>query len=301
VRQQRPPVYLTRRIALALLICAWALFSVNACTVKARSVEPGTIPRIDALDPAETEFGKRLFEDLCDEYRLDSDPKRTEKLTTISDHLILAAGADHLPWHIYLFDDPETVDVRAVHGNYIFVWSGFLDIAENDDEIAALMACEIAHVLARHTYPVEFTLWSDLVFDVAEIAASLAIMQATQGAVAISGRGWMKWAYVELADLDPLDREYSAEEEREATMIAIRIMDRSKYAPGAMLAFWRRVQQDEALRLRAKQLKRDLPPSERSQIIEELLLQIPPQTEAHIPHKMQTSQRNINTAKPAIQ
>jgi len=43
-----------------------------------------------------------------------------------------------------------------------------LDIVENEDEIAAVVACEIAHVLARHTYPVEFTLCSDIFFDVAE-------------------------------------------------------------------------------------------------------------------------------------
>jgi hypothetical protein len=104
--------------------------------------------------------------------------------------------------------------IRAVHGNYVFVWSGFLEAAENDDEIAALMACEIAHVLAGHTYPVQFTLWTDIFFDVAEMATSLAIMSASQGMVAIGGRGWMKWAYVAMADLDALDREYSSQEER---------------------------------------------------------------------------------------
>jgi len=286
---------------LAVLISAGVLFSGNACTVKPRIIEPGTIPKIDALAPGEEEYGKRLYDDLCDDYQLDADPKRYDRLVTILDHLVKAAEADHLPWHIYLFDDPDTVDVRAVHGNYIFVWSGFLDVAENDDEIAALMACEIAHVLARHTYPVQFTLWTDLFFDVAEMATSIAIMGATQGVVAISAQGWMKWSYVELADLDSLDREYNEEEEREAAMIAILIMDRSKYSPKAMLTFWQRVQQDEDLLKKVKPLERDLSPLKRTQIIEELLPEIPQKTEPHTLETIQTSNRDFNDSRRKIQ
>ena len=293
--------YLTSRFVFAVLISAGILFSGNGCTVKPRIIEPGKIPKIDALAPGEAEYGKKLYENLCDDYGLDANSQRYDRLVTIFDHLIQAAKADHLPWHIYLFDDPNMVNVRAVHGNYIFVWTGFLDVAENEDEIAALMACEIAHVLARHTYPVKFTLWTDLFFNVAEMATSVAIMAASQGAVVISGQGWMKWGYVELADLDSLDREYSAEEESEAAMIAILIMDRSKYSPEAMLTFWRRVQQDEDLLKKVKPLERDLSPLKRMQIIEELLPGIPQKTEYHTPDTIQTSNRDFNDSRRRFQ
>jgi hypothetical protein len=118
---------------------------------------------------------------------------------------------------------------------------------------------------------VQFTLWSDIFFDAAEIATSIAIMQLSQGIVAINGRGWMKWAYVEAADLDPLDREYSEADEREATMIAMQILDRSKYAPEAMLTFWQRVQQDESLQIKVQPLNRELAPQRRAEIVAELL------------------------------
>ena len=38
--------------------------------------------------------------------------------------LAAAAGINPVNWHVYLFDDPDMVDVRAIRGNYIFVWSG---------------------------------------------------------------------------------------------------------------------------------------------------------------------------------
>jgi predicted Zn-dependent protease len=301
VLSSRILAYLTPRFALALLISAGVLFSGNACTVKPRIIEPGTIPKLDVLAPGEAEYGKKLYEDLCDDYKLDANPKLYDRLVTILDNLVQAAEANHLPWHIYLFDDPDTVDVRAVHGNYIFVWSGFLEVAENDDEIAALMACEIAHVLARHTYPVQFTLWTDIFFDVAEMATSIAIMGATQGVVAISAQGWMKWSYVELSDLDSLDREYNEEEEREAAMIAMLIMDRSKYSPEAMLTFWQRVQQDEDLLKKAERLERDLSPLKRVQILEELIPEIPQETEPRTPDTIQTSHRDFNYSRRKIQ
>lgn len=301
MQKPQTPAETIRRILAALFISALAVIGLNACTVKARTIEPGTIPKIDALAPGEAEYGKMLFDDLCDDYPLEPDPARMEGLVTIFDNLVEAAEADHLPWHLYLFDNPDIIDIRAVHGNYVFVWSGFLEAAQNDDEIAALMACEIAHVLARHTYPVEFTLWTDIFFDVAEIATSLAIMTATHGMVAISGQGWMKWAYVELADLDALDREYSTLEEREAVMIARLIMERANYSPEAMRTFWQRVEQDEDLNKKANRLIRDLSAEERTRIIDEFLPQTPTETEVSIPSDIQTSQRDFNAVRHRTQ
>jgi predicted Zn-dependent protease len=293
--------YLTCRFTFAVIFPAFVLFSVNACTVKHPAIPNGNIPKIDSLAPQDVNFGKQLFEDLCDDHKLDANTECYDQLVNVFDDLIQAAQADHLLWEIHLFQDPDLADVRAVHGNYIFVWSGFLDIVENEDEIAALLACEIAHVLARHTYPVEFTLWSDIFFDTAEIATSIAIMSLSQGMVTIAGRGWMKWAYVEMADLDPLDREYSETDEREATMIALEILDRSKYAPEDMLTFWQRVQQDEALQIKVKRLNRELEPQKRTEMITELLDALRLKAKPNLPDNLETDQRSPGPPRPQIQ
>jgi predicted Zn-dependent protease len=293
--------YLACRFAFALIFPAFVLFSINACTLKHPAIPTGKIPKIETLAPQEVNFGKQLFEDLCDDHQIDSNTECYDQLVKIFDDLIQVAQADHLPWQIHLFQDPDLADVRAVHGNYIFVWSGFLDIVENEDEIAAVVACEIAHVLARHTIPVQFTLWSDIFFDAAEIATSIAIMQLSQGMVSIAGRGWMKWAYVEVADLDPLDREYSEADEREATMIALQILVRSKYAPEAMLTFWQRVQQDEALQIKVRRLNRELAPQRRTEIITELLDELQLKAKPHLPDNLETDQRSSGSPTHQIQ
>ncbi len=249
--------------------------TINACTVKRAPVLAGTIPKLAAPSPGSEAFGEDLFQELCADYDLDSDNQKRDKLVEVFNQLTKAAEVDHLPWHIYLFNAPETIDIRAVNGNYIFVWSGVLDAVENDDELAGLLACELSHTLAHQNDPVEFTITSDVLFNVMELATSLGIMVASQGAVVIGGQGWMKWAYVELADLDPLDFEYSEEHEREAAEIALLIISRTQYPPQALINFWKRVAGDEALHAKFERFSRGLSPQDRVAMIEKLIFKPP--------------------------
>ena len=268
-------MYPVGRILVLLHMACCTLFLFSGCTVKHAPIQPGIIPKLSSPTPGETEYGQRLFESLCEDHKLSAGHARSEQLTTAFDHLVKTAGADHLGWQVHLFDEPEIVDVRAVHGNYIFVWSGFLDIVQNEDEIAGVLAGEMAHALARHTEPVQFTLTSDILFSVAEMATSIAIMTASHGVVAIGGSGWMKWAYVHAADLDPLDREYDEAYEKEATAIALLLVSHSRYSPEAMIDFWKRLQNADAYPDKEIRLNRNFKPQQRILMLEELIPQIP--------------------------
>ena len=269
-----PPEDNKFRLFIASLATALLFFSVNACTVNHAFVQPGTIPKLAAPTPDAEDFGKELYYEVCLDYDLDSDNQKREKLHKVFSQLTKAAEVDHLPWHVSLLSEPEIVDVRAVHGNYLFVWSGLLDAVKNEDELAGILACELSHTLAHHTDPVEFTIASDVFFSVAELATSLGLMVASKGAIMISGQGWMKWAYVEVADLDPLDREYNEEYEREAAEIALLIISRTRYSPQALLNFWKRVAEDPSLNNKYKRLSRSLSASERAGMLENLILSV---------------------------
>jgi len=255
----------------SILLVLLLLLSTNACTVKHANVTPGLIPKGKMITIQDEKYGESLFTDLKKKNELSTEDPRYDQLVTVCNHLTQVAEADQNPWKLCLFRNPDIIDVRAVHGNYIFVWSGLLDVAQSEDEIAAMLAHEMAHALTRHTDPVQFTLWSEVFFETASLATSMAILFASQGTVAITGSGWMKWIYMRAADLMPLEREYSKEEEREAAEVAYMILVRSKYAPEAMLRFWKRVQGNEALRGKIKRLNRDLSVEERVALLEELL------------------------------
>lgn len=272
------------RLYLACLIPILLIFTNNACTVKHGSLQPGTIPTLAAPSPEAEEYGESRFQGLCKDYDLDSESDQHEKLVKIFKEIAIAAEVDHLPWHIYLLEEPEIADIRAVYGNYIFVWSGILNVIKSDDEFAGLLAYELSHVLARHTDPVKFTLTSEVLFSVAELATSLGIIVASQGAVAIGGNGWMKWAYVEITDLDPMDRKYNEDYEREAADIALSAISRTRYSSQALLDFWKRVAADKSLCEKYERFSRSLSPQQRVEILESLMV-IQPKEDAKLAKK----------------
>jgi predicted Zn-dependent protease len=221
------------------------------------------------------DYGQRLFHRLRKKHGDDVEDRRHQNAMAIFDHLLATAKVDSLPWQLHIFDAPNIVDVRAVHGNQVFVWSGLLDLAQTDSEVAGLLACEIAHVLARHTEPAKFNVFSDIFFEVSSVAATVGLLVASQGAVAIGGSGWLKALYVEAADLDPLDRKYDPKLEREAATIALVILQRSLYAPEALFQFWKRVVENSDLTPKTERLARGIPPEKRSAMLAELLPLLP--------------------------
>ena len=268
-------------VTLAIMI----MCSLFGCTLKREPVPTGTIPKINTFNVAEGKFGQKFYKNLSKKYKLNEDPGQLEQMTAVFDRLVQVAEVDHLPWYLHLFDAPDIINVRAVHGNRFFVWSGFLDTVENEDEMAGILACEIGHVLARHTEPVKFNIWSDIFFETASLAASVGIMMASQGTVAIGGSGWMKWIYVEATDLDPLDREYDKALEMEATGIALLILTRTDYDPTALQTFWGRIGENPGLTKKAKGLYRDLKPKERIAMLDELMPKLPSWTEQTLEQK----------------
>jgi predicted Zn-dependent protease len=228
-----------------LLVFLVLITAASGCTVKSPAVPGGVVPECRVPTAGEWAFGQKCLNELNEDYDTGNSHPKYLQLVTAFDHLLEVIEANHAEWQLYLFDNAEIVDVRAVQGNHIFVWTGFLDMVESEDEIAAILASEIAHILANHTKPVEFTVPTRVLFGAAEIATSLGIMFLSQGAVAISGQGWMQYIYAEASDLDPLDRQYNEEQEHDAMAVACLILERSKYSPQAILTFWKRIQEME--------------------------------------------------------
>jgi predicted Zn-dependent protease len=251
------------------------VFSLNialACTVQPVRIPPGAIPVASVPTVFEDEHVDEVINDLSEDHALDDSSLQYYELLDLFARLAVAAGVNPDDWQIYLFDAPDIVDMRAIRGNTIFVWSGLFDVVDSHDEFAGLLACEIAHGLARHTDPVEFNMGSELLFGVTDITASIGIMLLTQGVVAVSGVGMSRWLYVEATDLDELDRVYDEQQLEEMAEIALLILARSDYAPEGLLHFWQRASSDPELRTRMKRLSRKLSPGERVKVLEAAMM-----------------------------
>jgi hypothetical protein len=268
---------LTQQLQQLAIIIA-ALSVVIACTVQPARIPSGSIPVPATPTLLVEEHVDEVINDLSEDFMLDDSSRDYYELLHLFTQLAVAAGTSPDDWQIYLFDAPDVIDMRAIQGNTILVWSGIFGVVGDQDELAGLLACEMAHGLARHTDPVEFNVGTELMFGVTDIAASIGIMLLTQGIVAVSGPGMTRWLYVEAADLDELDRVYDEQQVEEMAEIALLILAGSEYAPEGLLQFWQRARSDPALSIRLQRLSRELSPAERIALLESAMTVLPADT-----------------------
>lgn len=81
-----------------------------------------------------------------------NDPAVNLYVTNVASKVI-AFGRQVRPevkWEVHVIDDPNTVNAFATPGGYLYVYSGLLLAADNEAELAGVMAHETGHVIARH-------------------------------------------------------------------------------------------------------------------------------------------------------
>src|SRR5579859_4205888 len=96
----------------------------------------------------EIALGKSLAQDVERQAKIISDPVIAEYVNRVGQNLVRNSDAK-VPFTIKVIDSEE-VNAFALPGGFFFVNSGLILKAENEAELAGVMAHEIAHVAARH-------------------------------------------------------------------------------------------------------------------------------------------------------
>jgi beta-barrel assembly-enhancing protease len=96
----------------------------------------------------ERQMGKDMAAEIEHEVRLVTDPVVTEYVNRIGQNIVRNSDAK-VPFTIKVIDDDQ-VNAFALPGGYFYVNTGLIMAAENEAELAGVMAHEIAHVAARH-------------------------------------------------------------------------------------------------------------------------------------------------------
>jgi len=96
----------------------------------------------------EIALGKQAAEEVSRQSKLVQDPIITEFVNRTGQNLVRNSDAK-LPFTFRVVED-EVPNAFALPGGFIFVNTGLLKLASEEDELAGAMAHEIAHVAARH-------------------------------------------------------------------------------------------------------------------------------------------------------
>ncbi len=192
------------------------------------------------LSPAQQrEYGEMTLSQLRNyNYTLD-DPLVLGWLQTLGERLGAASDQPREEFTFFLLKDRQ-INAFATLGGYIGANAGLVLAAENEDEVAAVMAHEIAHVTQTHVLRAVERAQRDSIPVLLAMLGAIAIAQSGGGnssgdaamAVMASAQGLMAQRQIN----------YTRSNESEADRIGIRTLARGGYEPVAMADFFARLQ-----------------------------------------------------------
>lgn len=102
-----------------------------------------------------SEQSAMAFAEMRADASISTDSRKNARVSRIAKRLLeVAIPTGNLPpieeWEFVVFEDDSTINAFAMPGGKVGVYTGIMKLAESDDELAAIIGHEIAHVSARH-------------------------------------------------------------------------------------------------------------------------------------------------------
>jgi tetrahydromethanopterin S-methyltransferase subunit G len=206
-------------------------------------VKPGSIEDVNAVGnrdiggrglgnwystDSEIKMGKQYADEIEKTTHFITDPVVTEYVNRIGQNIVKNSDCK-VPFTIKVIDSDE-INAMALPGGFFYVNSGLLLNADEEAEIAGVMAHEIAHVCAHHAAR-EMTR-----MNYAQIGSIPLIM--------MTGYSWTGYGIYEASQLAiPIAfLQFSRDFEAQADYLGVQYMYRAGYDPQAFIAFFEKIQ-----------------------------------------------------------
>ncbi len=171
----------------------------------------------------EVELGRRIARRVEEELTVVADEALQQRVDAIGQRLAAVSDRKEFHYHFAVVED-EAVNAFSLPGGYVFVYTGLIERAGNDEALAGVMAHEIAHIAARHAMKrYEGQVGLQLL--------QLATLATRQGQVA-GGIGVAARA-AQLA--------YARQDELEADQLGVKYLRAAGFNPEGLIAFLRTV------------------------------------------------------------
>ena len=173
----------------------------------------------------EIQLGKRLAAEVERNAKIVEDPVIAEYVNRIGQNLVNNSDAK-VPFTIKVIESDE-VNAFALPGGYFYVNTGLIELAQDEAELAGVMAHEIAHVAARH--------------GTRNATRSQLVQYATIPLLFIGG--WAGYGIQQAANFAiPMTMlKFSRSFEKDADFLGVQYMYKAGYDPVSMVQFFERL------------------------------------------------------------
>jgi len=179
----------------------------------------------------EIALGKQLSAEIEKQAKFINDPVVNEYVNRVGQNLVRNSDAQ-VPFTIKVIDS-DVVNAFALPGGFFYVNSGLILHADEESELAGVMAHEIAHVCARHGTK---QATKSEIAQLAMIPAMIFIPYTLAGYAIMQGMQFIiPMAFLQFTRVD----------EREADYLGLEYMYKAGYDPNAFVAFFEKVSADE--------------------------------------------------------
>jgi predicted Zn-dependent protease len=207
------------------------------------NVKPGSIEDVSAVGnrdigargmgnwystDSEIKMGKMYASEIEKSTRMISDPVVTEYVNRIGQNLVKNSDCK-VPFTIKIIDSDE-INAMALPGGFFYVNSGLILNADEEAEMAGVMAHEIAHVCAHHA--------------AREMTRMNYVQLGTIPLIMMTGYSWTGYGIYEAAQLAiPITfLKFSRDFEAQADYLGVQYMYKAGYDPQAFISFFEKVQ-----------------------------------------------------------
>ena len=103
-------------------------------------------------DEAVVKLSNEAFAELRKKHPVSRNRALQERVQRIGERLAKVAFWDvpNADWEFVVFEEPNQINAFAMAGGKVGVFTGLFQIVHNDDQLASVLAHEIAHVAAKH-------------------------------------------------------------------------------------------------------------------------------------------------------
>jgi predicted Zn-dependent protease len=179
----------------------------------------------------EIALGKQLAQQVDRSAKFIDDPVVIEYVNRVGQNLVRNSDAQ-VPFTIKVIDS-DVVNAFALPGGFFYVNSGLILHADEESELAGVMAHEIAHVCARHG--TKNATKGDIV-QLASIPAMIFIPYTWAGYALYQGMNFL----IPLTFL-----KFSRDAEREADYLGLQYMYKTGYDPNSFVSFFEKIEAQE--------------------------------------------------------
>lgn len=218
-----------RRLTLPFLMAAAC--AVSGCAYNA---DLGRDQLLIVNDDNLAADGEKAWADTLRTTYISKEPRKNARVQAVGQRVIAAAGLAGRPWDYAVFLD-EAPNAFVLPGGHVGVTVGLLSMAQNDDQLAAVIGHEAGHVVAHHAAE-----------RVSQERTSKILLGIAGAAAGGSDFGKLLKDHGDDAARYGLLLPFSRKQELEADRLGVDFMQRAGYRPREAVVLWRNMQAQDA-------------------------------------------------------